>query len=32
MDEKQLQHLKEQYGLGAPTSLEFIPLVRPHID
>ena len=31
-DKDQFRHLEEIYGIGAPTSIEFIPLVRPHID
>lgn len=31
-DKDQFRHLEEVYGLGMPTSIEFIPLVRPHID
>jgi len=31
-DKDQFRHLEEIYGLGLPTSIEFIPLVRPHID
>lgn len=32
LDKEQNLHLEEVYGLASPTSLEFIPLVRPHID
>lgn len=31
-DKDQFRHLEEIYGIGTPTSIEFIPLVRPHID
>ena len=32
MDMDQYRHLEENYGIGTPTSIEFIPLVRKHID
>jgi hypothetical protein len=31
-DPEQFRHLEENYGIGTPTSIEFIPLVRKHID
>ena len=31
-DPEQFRHLEENYGIGTPTSVEFIPLVRKHID
>lgn len=31
-DPDQFRHLEENYGLGTPTQIEFIPLVRKHID
>lgn len=31
-DEDQFKFLEDQYGIGTPTNLEFIPLVRSHID
>jgi hypothetical protein len=31
-DREQFQHLEKNYGIGTPTSIEFIPLVRSHID
>ena len=31
-DPEQFRHLEENYGLGTPTSVEFIPLVRKHVD
>lgn len=31
-DREQFQHLESNYGIGTPTSIEFIPLVRSHID
>jgi hypothetical protein len=32
LDKEQFLHLEEVYGLRSATSVEFIPLVRPHID
>ena len=31
-DPEQFRHLEENYGIGTPTSVEFIPLVRKHLD
>ncbi len=31
-DKDQFRHLEENYNIGTPTSVEFIPLVRRHID
>jgi len=31
-DPEQFRHLEENYGIGTPTSIEFIPLARNHID
>lgn len=31
-DPEQFRHLEENFGIGTPTSVEFIPLVRKHID
>jgi len=31
-DRFQFAHLEHNYGIGNPTSIEFIPLVRKHID
>lgn len=31
-DPEQFKHLEENYGIGTPTSIEFVPLVRKHID
>lgn len=31
-DAEQFRALEENYGLGNPTSVEFIPLIRKHID
>jgi hypothetical protein len=32
MDANQYKYLEENFGLGNPTSIEFIPLIRKHID
>lgn len=31
-DPEQFRHLEENYGIGTPTSVEFTPLVRKHVD
>lgn len=31
-DAEQYRYLEENYGIGTPTSVEFTPLVRKHID
>lgn len=31
-DPEQFRHLEENYGIGTPTSVEFVPLVRKHVD
>jgi hypothetical protein len=31
-DSEQFAHLEDNYGLGNPTSLIFVPLIRKHID
>ena len=31
-DPEQFRHLEENYGLGSPTSIEFIPLIKKHVD
>ena len=31
-DPEQFKFLEENYGLGQPTAIEFIPLIRKHID
>ena len=31
-DKEQFQYLEENYGIGQPTSVEFIPLIKKHID
>lgn len=32
MDSEQYRYIEENYGIGNPTSVEFIPLIRKHID
>lgn len=32
MDADQYRYIEEQYGIGNPTSVKFIPLIRKHID
>ena len=31
-DQEQFKYLEENYGIGQPTSVEFIPLIKKHID
>jgi hypothetical protein len=31
-DPEQFRHLESNYGIGTPTSVEFVPLTRKHID
>ena len=31
-DEEQFKYLEENYGIGQPTSVKFIPLIRKHVD
>ena len=31
-DEEQFRYLEENFGIGNPTSLEFTPLIKKHID
>lgn len=31
-DPDQYKHLEENYGIGTPTSVKFVPLVRKHVD
>ena len=31
-DPEQFRHLEENYGIGSPTSIEFVPLIKKHID
>lgn len=32
LDKDQYKHLEDNYGIGNPTSLEYIPLIRRHVD
>ena len=32
MDADQYRYIEEQYGVGNPTSIKFIPLIKKHID
>ena len=32
MDAEQYKYLEENYGIGQPTSVDFIPLIKKHID
>lgn len=32
MDEKQYKYLETNYGIGNPSSIKFIPLIREHVD
>ena len=32
MDAEEFKYLEDNYGIGNPTSIEFIPLIRKHID
>ena len=31
-DKEQFKYLEDNYGIGQPTSVEFIPLIKKHID
>ena len=31
-DARQFQYLKDNYGIGSPTSVEFTPLIKKHFD
>lgn len=31
-DKEQFKYLEENFGLGQPTAVEFIPLIRKHVD
>ena len=31
-DKEQFKYLEENYGIGQPTAVEFIPLIRKHVD
>ena len=32
MDLDQYKHLEENYGIGTPTQIKFIPLIKKHVD
>ena len=32
MDLDQYKHFEENYGIGTPTQIQFIPLIKKHID
>lgn len=32
LDEDQYKYLEEEYGIGNPTSMVFIPLIKKHVD
>ena len=32
MDSDQYRYIEEQFGIGNPTSVKFIPLIKKHID
>lgn len=32
LDQEQFRYLEENYGIGNPTSMEFIPLIKKHVD
>ena len=31
-DKDQFRHLEENFGIGTPTAIEFVPLVKRHVD
>ena len=31
-DKEQFKYLEENFGVGQPTAVEFIPLIRKHVD
>ena len=31
-DEEQFRYLEENFGIGNPTSLQFTPLIKKHVD
>lgn len=31
-DKEQFKYLEENYGIGQPTAVEFVPLIRKHVD
>ena len=32
MDLDQYKHMEENYGIGTPTQIKFIPLIKKHVD
>lgn len=32
LDEDSYKYLEDEYGIGNPTSVEFIPLIKKHVD
>ena len=32
LDAEQYRYIKDNYGIGNPTSVEFVPLIRKHVD
>ena len=32
MDKDQFKYIEDAYGIGSPTSVEFIPLIKKHVD
>lgn len=32
LDEDQYKYLEDEYGIGNPTSIQFIPLIKKHVD
>lgn len=32
LDEDQYRFIEEEYGIGNPTSVEFVPLIKKHVD
>ena len=32
MNSEQYRYLEENFGIGSPTSVEFIPLIKKHVD
>jgi len=32
IDRDQYRAMEENYGVGSPTSIEFIPLIKKHVD
>lgn len=32
LDSRQFKYLEDNFGIGNPTSIEFIPLIKKHVD